>query len=85
MNDKRVPPTADLFMPQLDGLRAIAVAGVLIHHLLDRRLLPDLLSSLPLGFGGVRLFFVLSGFLITAILIRTRVDAESSGVCPRAS
>ena len=50
--------------PALDGLRGIAVLGVVLCHLLFR----------PLTFGwmGVPLFFVLSGFLITGILLRTR-------------
>lgn len=45
----------------LDGLRAVAVLAVMAYHL-DSRLLPG-------GFLGVELFFVLSGFLITALLL----------------
>lgn len=41
----------------LDGLRAIAIIGIIIYHLLP--------SFLPGGFLGVNLFFVLSGFLLT--------------------
>ena len=70
------------FMPQLDGLRAIAVGAVLVHHLLAQDLLPGLLSQVSWGFAGVRLFFVLSGFLITAILLRARADAERLGTSP---
>ena len=66
-------------MPQLDGLRAYAVLAVLLHHLFEARVLPSVLS---LGWGtlGVRLFFVLSGFLITGLLIRARDEVEASGV-----
>ncbi len=46
----------------LDGLRAFAVVAVLIFHLRP--------ASLPGGFIGVDIFFVVSGFLITTLLIR---------------
>ena len=46
----------------LDGLRALAIAAVLVFHL-D----PD---WLPGGFLGVDVFFVISGFLITTLLVR---------------
>jgi peptidoglycan/LPS O-acetylase OafA/YrhL len=59
-------------MPQLDALRAFAVGAVLVHHGLDERFLPAVLSSMPGGDLGVKLFFVLSGFLITGILLQWR-------------
>lgn len=54
-------------MPQLDGLRAVAVACVLGFHFV-----PGVDRYAPLGAMGVRLFFVLSGFLITGILLSWR-------------
>ncbi|SDN38296.1 acyltransferase family protein [Bacillus sp. OK048] len=54
-NDKR------RYMPGIDGLRAIAVIGVILYHL-----------NIPWfqgGFSGVTVFFVISGYLITDILI----------------
>lgn len=49
------------YMAGLDGLRAIAVLGVLLYH--------ANLSWLPGGFLGVEVFFVISGYLITALLM----------------
>ena len=54
-------------MPQLDGLRAIAVTCVMVFHFV-----PWVDRVAPLGTMGVRLFFVLSGFLITGILLSWR-------------
>jgi peptidoglycan/LPS O-acetylase OafA/YrhL len=54
-------------MPQLDGLRAVAVAFVMAFHFV-----PWVDRYAPLGTIGVRLFFVLSGFLITGILLSWR-------------
>jgi len=51
---------------QLDGLRFVAVSLVMLDHWLGER------SPLPLGYFGVNLFFVLSGFLITRILITSK-------------
>jgi peptidoglycan/LPS O-acetylase OafA/YrhL len=54
--------TVSRYVPELDGLRGIAIIAVLIHH----QLTPFHLSG---GFLGVDLFFVLSGFLITGLLL----------------
>lgn len=53
----------------LDGLRTIAVMTVFIHHT----------GLVPLhgGFIGVDIFFVLSGFLITSILVNERISTGS--------
>src|SRR5579862_1589571 len=48
-------------MPGLDGLRAIAVVAVIVYHLNP--------SWLPGGFLGVDVFFVVSGYLITSLLM----------------
>ena len=49
---------------QLDGLRAIAILAVIVHHCL----------GIPLLWVGVDVFFVLSGFLITGILLRRKQE-----------
>jgi peptidoglycan/LPS O-acetylase OafA/YrhL len=49
-------------VPELDALRGIACLAILIYHLKP--------SLVPFGWASVDLFFVLSGFLITSILIR---------------
>ena len=57
-------------LPALDGLRGVAILLVITHH----QLIP---LSLKGGFLGVDLFFVLSGFLITRLLLR-EFDATQS-------
>ncbi|MCB1120444.1 MAG: acyltransferase [Verrucomicrobiae bacterium] len=56
-------------MPQLDALRAFAVIGVMYQHFGPYQ---SWLGYVPPGRIGVQLFFVLSGFLITGILLIAR-------------
>jgi peptidoglycan/LPS O-acetylase OafA/YrhL len=53
------------YIPELDGLRAIAIISVMLFHL----------GLFPIGWMGVPLFFVLSGYLITSILHFQRHDS----------
>lgn len=52
------------YRPEIDGLRALAVLVVMVNHLHD--------PWLPGGFLGVDLFFVISGYVVTASLVRRR-------------
>ena len=56
------------YRPDIDGLRAVAVLLVVVFHF-------HLFSGADSGFVGVDVFFVISGFLITAI-IRQQVQAQ---------
>ena len=58
-----------MHLRQLDGLRGIAILLVLVSHLSTGTFLAPFLK---LGWTGVDLFFVLSGFLITGILLDTK-------------
>jgi peptidoglycan/LPS O-acetylase OafA/YrhL len=62
------------YLPGLDGLRALAVVAVLLYH--------AGLPWIPGGFLGVEVFFVISGYLITSLLLaewhaQGRVDLKA--------
>jgi peptidoglycan/LPS O-acetylase OafA/YrhL len=61
---RRSVPVRMGYQPGLDGLRAVAVLAVVLYH-------ADI-SWLPGGFLGVEVFFVVSGFLITSLLVDER-------------
>ncbi|HJQ04054.1 MAG TPA: acyltransferase family protein [Nocardioides sp.] len=54
--------------PDIEGLRAVAVGSVLLYH--------AGLAWIPGGFAGVDIFFVISGFLITSLMLR---EVETTG------
>jgi peptidoglycan/LPS O-acetylase OafA/YrhL len=78
--EERTEPLVRHFMPELDTLRGIAVLGVLFFHgfRAEYSELPftgvarGLVLATQAGALGVNLFFVLSGFLITGILLDSR-------------
>ena len=67
---------AQMRVAELDGIRGLAILLVLVTHFClfqpQGRLEQAVRAALGMGWSGVDLFFVLSGFLITGILLRTR-------------
>jgi peptidoglycan/LPS O-acetylase OafA/YrhL len=67
-----------IYFPGFNGVRAIAASAVIFHHIeefKDMAGLPNVITNKiiqNLGINGVNLFFVLSGFLITFLLLNER-------------
>src|SRR5690349_18149229 len=72
---------ARLFEPSIQGLRGLAALSVLLVHLYDMPLTAGFLPQLPSWFDaiigtfgrGVEVFFMISGYLIPASLVRHQV------------
>lgn len=65
-------------IPSLDGIRAVSIAFVLVAHTIGTGLVPmNARMAGVAGDLGVRAFFVLSGFLITTLLVR-ELDARGT-------
>jgi peptidoglycan/LPS O-acetylase OafA/YrhL len=63
-------PSSDRFRPDIEGMRAVAVGLVLLYHGFN--------APFTGGFVGVDVFFVISGFLITNLLLNEK--AQNGGV-----
>src|ERR1700727_1904956 len=60
------------FRPDVEGLRAVAVAAVVLFH--------AGVPGITGGFVGVDVFFVISGFVITGVLLRERSSTGSTSI-----
>jgi peptidoglycan/LPS O-acetylase OafA/YrhL len=58
------------YRPDIDGLRAIAIVSVIVYHALP--------GVLPGGFLGVDVFFVISGYLITQLILKETQERSFS-------
>jgi peptidoglycan/LPS O-acetylase OafA/YrhL len=76
MNGKIILSAPAARLPELDGLRAIAILLVLISHHLRYAPIACVRWFTEMGWIGVDLFFVLSGFLIGGILLDQRTAAN---------
>ena len=79
MNSTQNNLTQSKRIPELDGLRGIAILLVLSFHYINNQLIQSenkigktLTKLTSFGWVGVDLFFVLSGFLIGSILMRSQ-------------
>ncbi|CAN5733801.1 SGNH hydrolase domain-containing protein [soil metagenome] len=66
--EARLKPPKEGFRPDVEGLRAVAVGAVLLYH--------AGMPFAPGGYVGVDVFFVISGYLITGLLLR---ELEKTG------
>jgi len=81
MNPPTIDPAVDAFaqyravrvFDSLDGIRALSILAVIWHHACNG---VEFLPILKLGYLGVDMFFVLSGFLIVTLLLR---ESERTG------
>ncbi|MBP3960478.1 acyltransferase [Gemmata sp. G18] len=76
MNSSPSPSPLSGYVREFDGFRGLAILAVMVHHFWPRSGPLAAHSAIPhLGWVGVDLFFVLSGCLITGILLDTRGSA----------
>ena len=58
-----------IYRPEIDGLRAIAVTSVILSH--------AGFEVIKAGFLGVDIFFVISGYLITSLILNELINTNS--------
>jgi peptidoglycan/LPS O-acetylase OafA/YrhL len=69
-------------IPSLDGLRAISITLVVVGHWAELRYRPSEISDVAGAFAnlGVRIFFVISGYLITTLLLKEYGKTSTIGL-----
>jgi peptidoglycan/LPS O-acetylase OafA/YrhL len=70
MSPEGAAATRLAYRPDIDGLRAVAIASVVVFHAFPQ--------ALPGGFTGVDVFFVISGYLITRLLLHDLLARQFS-------
>ncbi len=71
-NEAGTAPEDRSFRPDVEGLRAVAIALVVLFH--------SGISALSGGYVGVDVFFVISGFVITGVLLRERSSTGQTSI-----
>ena len=61
------------YRPEIDGLRAIAVVAVILYH-------AQVSTFFVGGFIGVDIFFVISGYLITSIILKELLETGTFSI-----
>jgi peptidoglycan/LPS O-acetylase OafA/YrhL len=66
-------------IPSIDGLRAISILMVVAGHWAELRFRPSMMSDVAGAFAnlGVRIFFVISGYLITTLLLKEHANTST--------
>ncbi|HEV7621033.1 MAG TPA: acyltransferase [Flavisolibacter sp.] len=64
------------YIKQFDSVRGIAVLFIIVYHWVPA----EIFKAIPIGFNVVDVFFVLSGFLITRILLESKNKAYEAGI-----
>ena len=78
---------SNYYRPEIDGLRAIAVVAVILYHAEIKLFGHKMFEG---GFIGVDIFFTISGYLITSIILRElettgklrQIDLFDNSLCP---
>ncbi|MFZ4798840.1 MAG: acyltransferase family protein [Bacteroidia bacterium] len=77
MFDKKVN---ELYLPGLNGLRTVAAVSVLFCHIIFTDFGVNFFFDWPIAHYGVTLFFVISGFLITFLLLKEKERTQDISI-----